>query len=59
MNFDDFNYKAFNPHVLIREPKDQSKQIQDLETRLLKGKSNDVKFFEKHHIKSGDLDYID
>jgi hypothetical protein len=34
MNFDDFNYKAFNPYVLIQEPENPSETINELEKRL-------------------------
>lgn len=34
MNFDDFNYKAFNPYVLIEEPENPSETINELEKRL-------------------------
>jgi len=34
MTFDDFNYSAFNPYVLVSEPDDPSKALDDLESRL-------------------------
>lgn len=34
MNFDDYNYKAFNPYVLVKEPTDPSEAINELEKRL-------------------------
>lgn len=46
MAFDDFNYKAINPFVLVREPEEMYKRISDLESRLLKGKDLNVKFQE-------------
>jgi hypothetical protein len=34
MSFDDFNYKAFNPVVLVNEPYDSNMKIADLESRM-------------------------
>ena len=34
MSFDDFNYKAFNQHILVQEPKEMSKTLEELENRL-------------------------
>lgn len=60
MIFDDFNYKSFNPYVLINEPEDPSKKIKDLETRLIKGKSStSVLLNEKNYLKEKHLDFID
>ena len=34
MNFDDFNYNAFNKYVLIKEPKERIALLRDMEERL-------------------------
>ena len=34
MNFDDFNYNAFNKYVLIKEPKEMIALLRDMEERL-------------------------
>lgn len=34
MNFDDYNYAAYNKHVLISEPENPSRALDDLETRM-------------------------
>lgn len=34
MNFDDYNYAAYNKHVLLQEPDNPSSAIDDLESRM-------------------------
>jgi hypothetical protein len=34
MNFDDFNYNAYNKHVLVKPPIEPIDQLRELEARL-------------------------
>ena len=34
MKFDDYNYNAFNQYVLVKDPGDHSKRLDELEERL-------------------------
>ncbi len=34
MNFDDYNYAAYNKHVLLQEPDNPSIALDDLESRI-------------------------
>lgn len=34
MNFDDYNYAAYNKHVLLQEPNNPSVALDDLESRI-------------------------
>ena len=60
MAFDDYNYTAFNQHVLVVQPEDSSKALDEMEQRLSlnKGGGADGQS-ERKELTNTDLHYID
>ena len=59
MAFDDYNYTAFNQYVLVVEPEDSSKALDEMEQRLSLNKQGTEGQSERKELTNTDLNYID